>query len=650
MCGVRIQATSRYLICPLSRVAVVTWNVNARKPSENISPLFLINDYPDFVFVCLQEFIPLTGAASVGFGGGSESQAWEVLVIDTLNEMGMDQEYETIISERLGGILLLGFAESKARHLCLDVESKFIALGKMGLVRNKGAVAVRLDFGEKDLCLVNVHLTSGLEKNDRRNANVRAILDRVSFKKNKKIEDCSAAIFCGDTNYRISAPVQEVMQMIASSDLDSLSEHDQLRQSQRQGQVLVHWQELPLAFPPTYKFDPGVATSEYSTHKSQTPSWTDRILFKGHIATRAYQRMDFYESDHRPVVGAFEFHTTDLPLDLQSESMQTLRSIAAVLREKTPLLKKGKRDGSGSIISGSAIHAQLLAESPDLSGGLIGILGAALHRANLIEALDSKGEGSIVNEGSVRYRWIAAVSPPPRGKERSLSEWQETLLSLEQMLRMTQILKGAYGNAAFRGEELTELLIRSGAAFTDYQAKEAGEQLLQTGLITCVHPRAGEEGSMRKEGVDPTALLEVEAESELEVESELDSLSFRPSDAYRLVTKVRISRADWAASEMHDQAEAAEQAAAPEIITLDMLECEDVSDPAGGEGEGELEEGSGNLSVKALAQRYEKMQAKSVAPPPPVLRRGTLAYKQYMRQKRLSLSPHKTFTPPVLPS
>lgn len=45
------------------------------------------------------------------------------------------------------------------------------------------------------------------------------------------------------------------------------------------GEVFRGFQEAPITFPPTYKFDLGSQTYDTSS-KNRTPSYTDRILFK----------------------------------------------------------------------------------------------------------------------------------------------------------------------------------------------------------------------------------------------------------------------------------------------------------------------------------------------------------------------------------
>merc|ERR1712118_83419 len=68
------------------------------------------------------------------------------------------------------------------------------------------------------------------------------------------------------------------------------------------------FQDAPIFFPPTYKFDTGTDTFDTSS-KRRVPAWTDRILWKGDdkITNVAYSSVPtLMTSDHRPVVGQYE--------------------------------------------------------------------------------------------------------------------------------------------------------------------------------------------------------------------------------------------------------------------------------------------------------------------------------------------------------
>lgn len=85
---------------------------------------------------------------------------------------------------------------------------------------------------------------------------------------------------------------------------------DQLTNEMAQSKVLAGFKEGPLDFAPTYRWDRH--TSEVSNKREQTPSWTDRILWRSFTNTEeefqllSYRSVpDAFGSDHRPVVATF---------------------------------------------------------------------------------------------------------------------------------------------------------------------------------------------------------------------------------------------------------------------------------------------------------------------------------------------------------
>lgn len=75
-------------------------------------------------------------------------------------------------------------------------------------------------------------------------------------------------------------------------------------------QVFQEFEEGPIVFPPTYKYD--VGSDEYDTsEKARTPSYTDRILWRSispsiRCKQVYYGRAEVKTSDHRPVSAMFD--------------------------------------------------------------------------------------------------------------------------------------------------------------------------------------------------------------------------------------------------------------------------------------------------------------------------------------------------------
>ncbi|KAI0411209.1 type II inositol-1,4,5-trisphosphate 5-phosphatase [Xylaria grammica] len=73
--------------------------------------------------------------------------------------------------------------------------------------------------------------------------------------------------------------------------LDSLLPHDQLRQVMKNEKAFHEgWQEGPITFLPTYKYDVGTVGLFDSSEKKRAPSWCDRILYRTRRAREQYTK------------------------------------------------------------------------------------------------------------------------------------------------------------------------------------------------------------------------------------------------------------------------------------------------------------------------------------------------------------------------
>ena len=124
------------------------------------------------------------------------------------------------------------------------------------------------------------------------------------------ILDHEICILNGDLNYRIdSIPRDTVIAAINKGDLQKLLERDQLLLSRKRnpGFRLRAFNENPITFAPTYKYDVGTDTYD-SSEKRRSPAWCDRLLYRGigSIKQTEYRRHEVRVSDHRPVSGLFK--------------------------------------------------------------------------------------------------------------------------------------------------------------------------------------------------------------------------------------------------------------------------------------------------------------------------------------------------------
>ncbi|KAL9123374.1 MAG: hypothetical protein Q9187_000056 [Circinaria calcarea] len=124
------------------------------------------------------------------------------------------------------------------------------------------------------------------------------------------IMDHEICILNGDLNYRIDTMGRDaVIKAVKANNLSRLLERDQLLVSRRRnpGFRLRAFDEAPITFAPTYKYD--VGSDKYDTsEKHRSPAWCDRLLYRGagRIKQLHYQRHELRISDHRPVSGTFK--------------------------------------------------------------------------------------------------------------------------------------------------------------------------------------------------------------------------------------------------------------------------------------------------------------------------------------------------------
>ncbi|EPQ61905.1 Polyphosphatidylinositol phosphatase [Blumeria graminis f. sp. tritici 96224] len=175
------------------------------------------------------------------------------------------------------------------------------------------------------MCFINCHLAAGQMGTKDRNADITAILETpiLPMETNRNArQDCyvgggdgtmildhEICILNGDLNYRIDTMSRDtVISAVKSKNISKLLERDQLLASKRKNPwfKLRAFQELPINFAPTYKYD--VGTDNYdSSEKKRSPAWCDRILHRGghRLEQIDYRRHEIRLSDHRPVTGSF---------------------------------------------------------------------------------------------------------------------------------------------------------------------------------------------------------------------------------------------------------------------------------------------------------------------------------------------------------
>ncbi|KAG0662753.1 inositol-1 [Maudiozyma exigua] len=287
-----------------------TFNISGKTSKDDIDEWIFpedsgIDGMADAYIIGFEEVVDLTPGQMLSTDPFAK-RYWEQRVLTLINNRS-DRRYATVWSSQLGGVLLMFFVKdtdySKIKHIEADVKKT----GFGGMASNKGAVAISFRYNATSFCIVASHLAAGLENVEQRHNDYKTIFKNIRFARGQRIKDHDAIIWMGDFNYRILMNNEDVRRLIMLQDYSKLFEKDQLNQQMISGESFPYFHEMPITFPPTYKFDPGTKTYDTS-EKMRIPAWTDRILSKGEILNQL--RYGYAEnvlfSDHRPVYATFE--------------------------------------------------------------------------------------------------------------------------------------------------------------------------------------------------------------------------------------------------------------------------------------------------------------------------------------------------------
>nr|XP_061818825.1 synaptojanin-1-like isoform X1 [Nerophis lumbriciformis] len=337
------------------RVCVGTWNVNGGKQFRSIAfRNQTLNDWlldapkiagvPEFqdskanpvdIFaIGFEEMVELN-AGNIVSASTTNQKLWAA---ELQKNISRDHKYVLLASEQLVGVCLFVFVRPQHAPFIRDVAVDTVKTGMGGATGNKGGVAIRLLFHTTSMCFVCSHFAAGQSQVKERNDDYNEITRRLSFPMGRLLYSHDYVFWCGDFNYRINLPNEEVKELIKQKNWDALTAGDQLFDQKNAGLVFRGFMEGKLDFAPTYKYD--LFSEDYDTsEKCRTPAWTDRILWMrrkwnfdktaeemnvvGAVSTSAeseadpehhwspgtlkyYGRAELKTSDHRPVVAVMD--------------------------------------------------------------------------------------------------------------------------------------------------------------------------------------------------------------------------------------------------------------------------------------------------------------------------------------------------------
>ncbi|CAJ0579607.1 unnamed protein product, partial [Mesorhabditis spiculigera] len=307
-----------------------TWNVNGGKNMYNVAFrnqerigdwLFphesdLVNicsdleSVPDIVAVGLEELVDLN-AQNMVKASTTNQRVWLEGIRKALHEKA---PYVLLGCEQLMGVCLYVFIRPRLAAALKDFSVGSVKTGMGGATANKGSVAFRMVVHSTSLCFVCSHFAAGQNEIRDRNEDWSTAMRKLRFPQGRDIGSSDVIFWFGDFNYRISMGREDVKRAVASGQFDHLVPNDQLTQQRAASNTFVGFEEGPLHFPPTYKYD--TFSDDYDTsEKCRVPAWTDRVLWRDNRGTRAstkllrYNRSELRTSDHRPVYASFEVTT-----------------------------------------------------------------------------------------------------------------------------------------------------------------------------------------------------------------------------------------------------------------------------------------------------------------------------------------------------
>ncbi len=348
-----LEREAEYVEMKRVQVFCGSWNVNAKAPQEELTAWLTVPpDFtPDVYAVGFQEVD--MSATSVLTNDISKGRPWEEKIEATLKQV-TSHKYVHLLSKQLVGILLCIYVKKQHIASITNIDSDSVGTGILGMMGNKGGSAIRFNFYDTSLVFVTSHLAAHMRDTARRNQDHQEITRRISFvgaggpsssdfgrnedlvgKGPLGLHDHDHVFWFGDLNYRIPLAGDEIKTKVGQSDWKYLIDYDQLKLQQQAGAAFVDYEEGPIDFPPTYKYDPGTNTYDTS-EKHRPPAWCDRILWKSRQPDRISQKryashMELLTSDHKPVSAIFfvdlSFVNKDKKRKVQDEVLVELNKL-----------------------------------------------------------------------------------------------------------------------------------------------------------------------------------------------------------------------------------------------------------------------------------------------------------------------------------
>jgi hypothetical protein len=146
---------------------------------------------PEIVAVGFQEIVELSPQQIMN-SDPTRKQEWEKTVRKTLNRRAKadnSERYVLLRGGQLVGAALCIFVKSTVLRHIKNVEGSVKKTGMSGMAGNKGAVAIRMDYANTQICFVTAHLAAGFANYEERNRDYNTIHNGLRFQRNRGIDD-----------------------------------------------------------------------------------------------------------------------------------------------------------------------------------------------------------------------------------------------------------------------------------------------------------------------------------------------------------------------------------------------------------------------------------------------------------------------------
>lgn len=308
-------------------IFIGSWNVAGKDFPENFSLIQWLfpkenMQLPDLYVIGFQEICNLNAKNIVISSNTHKVDNWKNIVSYNLNQLG---KYALVKCLDLVGLFVLVFVKDEFCEFIRNIETASLRTGLYGTLGNKGSCLIRFEFDEVSLVFCCSHLKAGSSHANSRTSEISEILNKNFALKNykeMKFNEHDVQFIFGDLNFRIDLDLNNCLEFIKSGYLETLFLYDQLYTKKSLNLELMQLQELPVKFPPTYKYL--INSNDYDFKKKRIPSWCDRILFNGNGKVKGleYNHVEmFRESDHKPIFGIYKVKLREEDLEDKEQKL-----------------------------------------------------------------------------------------------------------------------------------------------------------------------------------------------------------------------------------------------------------------------------------------------------------------------------------------